>query len=62
MPYINVQITSGASKAQKSELVAEFTQTLTRVLNKRPEHTHIVIQEIEPQNWGFKGQLTDQLK
>jgi 4-oxalocrotonate tautomerase len=32
---------------------------LVRVLNKRPEHTHIVIQEIADENWGFAGMLTD---
>lgn len=59
MPYINVQITRGsASRAQKAQVVAEFTQTLQVVLGKRPEHTHIVIDEIEPDNWGFAGMLT----
>jgi 4-oxalocrotonate tautomerase len=30
-----------------------------RVLNKRPEHTHVVIQEIAEEDWGFAGVLTD---
>jgi 4-oxalocrotonate tautomerase len=59
VPYINVQITKGASRAQKAEIVREFTATLARVLGKKPEHTHIVIQEIEDDNWGFAGVLTD---
>jgi 4-oxalocrotonate tautomerase len=59
MPYINVQITKGATRAQKEQLVAEFTDTLVRVLGKRPEHTHIVIQEIADEDWGFAGVLTD---
>jgi len=33
-----------------------------RVLSKKPEHTHIVIQEIEEENWGFSGLLTDEWK
>jgi len=32
------------------------------VLGKRPEHTHIVIQEIEDENWGFAGILTDDFR
>ena len=28
-------------------------------LRKRPEHTHVVIQEIAPEDWGFAGMLTD---
>jgi 4-oxalocrotonate tautomerase len=62
MPYINVQITRGATREQKETIVREFTDTLVRVLGKRPEHTHIVIQEIEDQNWGFAGLLTDDFR
>lgn len=59
MPYINLQMTKGATREQKEEIVADFTATLVRVLGKRPEHTHIVIQEIEDTDWGFAGVLTD---
>jgi 4-oxalocrotonate tautomerase len=59
MPYINVQITKGARRAQKEQLVAEFTDALVRILGKKPEHTHIVIQEIADEDWGFAGVLTD---
>lgn len=62
MPYINLQITKGATRDQKNQIVKEFTETLVKVLGKKPEHTHIVIQEIEDQNWGFSGMLTDEYK
>ncbi len=62
MPYINLQITKGATREQKAQIVAEFTNTLNRVLDKKPEHIHIVIQEIEDENWGFSGLLTDDWK
>ena len=62
MPYVSVQITAGATREQKAELVKEFTATLVRILGKRPEHTHIVIQEIADENWGFSGMLTDDWK
>jgi 4-oxalocrotonate tautomerase len=59
MPYVNVKITrDGVTKAQKAQIVREITDTLVRVLSKRPEHTHIVIDEIDTDNWGFSGQLT----
>lgn len=60
MPYINLQITKGATRDQKRQVVREFTDTLVRVLGKRPEHTHIVIQEIADEDWGFAGMLTDE--
>ncbi|TDQ82098.1 4-oxalocrotonate tautomerase [Dongia mobilis] len=62
MPYVNVQITRGATRAQKSALVAEITDALVRNLGKKPEHTHIVIQEIDEADWGFAGMLTDDWK
>lgn len=62
MPYINLQITKGASREQKSKIVKEMTDTLVSVLGKQPEHIHIVIQEIQEEDWGFEGQLTDEWK
>jgi 4-oxalocrotonate tautomerase len=59
MPVIQLQITKGATRDQKSQIVREFTDTLVRVLGKKPEHTHIVIQEIADDNWGFDAMLTD---
>lgn len=62
MPYVNIQITQGATRAQKAQLVKEITESLMRVLGKKPEHTHIVIQEIKEEDWGFSGLLTDEWK
>jgi len=62
MPYINLQITKGATRDQKDQIVKEFTETLVKVLGKKPEHTHIVIQEIDEENWGFSGMLTDDFR
>ena len=60
MPYVNVKITrDGVTAEQKGELVRDITDSLVRVLGKRPEHIHIVIDEVEPQNWGYAGVLTD---
>ncbi|HZG18310.1 MAG TPA: 4-oxalocrotonate tautomerase family protein [Candidatus Bathyarchaeia archaeon] len=61
-PYINLQITKGATRDQKAQIVNEFTETLVKVLGKKPEHTHIVIQEIDEENWGFSGMLTDDFR
>ena len=61
MPYINVQITKGATREQKKEIVEQMTKTLVDVLDKKPEHIHIVIDEIDTDNWGFEGKLTSDL-
>ena len=63
MPYVNVIITKdGVTAAQKKKLVEEITQTLVSVLGKKPEHIRIVIDEIEPENWGFAGMLTTEYR
>lgn len=62
MPYINVQITAGASREQKAQIVKDMTNSLVNVLGKKPEHIHIVIQEIKEEDWGFEGMLTDDWK
>jgi 4-oxalocrotonate tautomerase len=62
MPYVNIQITQGATREQKSQLVQEVTASIVQILGKKPEHTHIVIQEIAEENWGFAGMLTDDWK
>lgn len=62
MPYINVQITQGATRDQKAQIVKDMTNSLVVVLGKKPEHIHIVIQEIKEEDWGFEGMLTDDWK
>jgi 4-oxalocrotonate tautomerase len=62
MPYVNVRITKGATREQKAQVVLEITQTLQRVLGKQPEHTHIIIDEVDPENWGFAGMLTTEFR
>ncbi len=63
MPYVNVRITDdGVTREQKATIVAEITDTLSRVLGKKPEHTHIVIDEIKTDNWGFAGMLTSEYR
>lgn len=63
MPYVNVRITKdGATAEQKARIVAEITRSLQTVLGKRPEHIHIIIDEIDPENWDFAGMLTTEYR
>jgi 4-oxalocrotonate tautomerase len=63
MPVVTVRITrDGVTADQKRQVVAEITQTLQRVLGKRPEHTHVIIEEVDPENWGFAGMLTTEYR
>ncbi len=52
----------GVTREQKAQIVREITDTLVRVLGKKPEHTHIVIDEVDTDNWGFAGMLTTEYR
>ena len=57
MPYVNIKITrEGATAEQKAALIAGVTELLQRVLNKNPQTTVVVIDEVETDNWGIGGE------
>ncbi len=57
MPYVNIKITrEGASPEQKAELIRGVTELLVKVLNKNPQTTVVVIDEIDTDNWGIGGE------
>ncbi|AJO79634.1 MULTISPECIES: tautomerase family protein [Pseudomonas] len=63
MPFVNVRITrDGATREQKAQVIREITDTLQRVLNKAPELTHIVIEEVDTDNWGYAGMTTTEYR
>ncbi|MCG5524181.1 4-oxalocrotonate tautomerase family protein [Ectothiorhodospira haloalkaliphila] len=59
MPYVNIKITregAGATPEQKAELIRGATQLLVDVLDKNPNTTVVVIDEVETDNWGVGGE------
>lgn len=58
MPYVNIKVTGGKeapSMEQKAELIQGVTELLGRVLDKNPETTVVVIDEVDTDNWGIGG-------
>lgn len=55
MPYVRIEITDGATYEQKLQLYKETTEMLVRILNKKPEYTFVVIEEVDNENWGHMG-------
>ncbi len=58
MPYVNIKVTGGKeapTPEQKAQLIAGVTELLQKVLNKNPETTVVVIDEIDMDNWGIGG-------
>ncbi|VTX55971.1 4-oxalocrotonate tautomerase family protein [Neisseria sp. DTU_2020_1000833_1_SI_GRL_NUU_006] len=59
MPYVNIKVTGGSeapSAEQKAELIRGVTELLARVLNKNPQTTVVVIDEVDMDNWGIGGE------
>lgn len=57
MPYVNIKITKeGATPEKKAELIKGVTQLLVDVLNKNPNTTVVVIDEVDTDNWGIGGE------
>ena len=61
MPFVSVRITrEGNTPEQKAKVIEEITDTLQRVLGKKPELTHIVIEEVDMANWGVAGKTASE--
>ncbi|RYJ38256.1 4-oxalocrotonate tautomerase [Flavobacterium anhuiense] len=63
MPYVKIELTrEGVTREQKQQLISGITELITEVLDKDPNLTHIVIQEIELDDWGFAGEQVSVLR
>lgn len=61
MPYVNIKITNEhVTPEKKAELIKGVTQLLVDVLDKNPETTVVVIDEVNTDNWGIAGQSVTQ--
>ena len=61
MPYINIKVTNeGVTREQKQALIKGATQLMVDILDKSPQTTFVVIDEVETDNWGIGfNQVTD---
>jgi 4-oxalocrotonate tautomerase len=56
MPYVNIKVTpEGLTASKKAELIEGVTALLQSVLQKRPETTVVVIDEVATEDWGIGG-------
>jgi len=63
MPYVKLELTrEGVTREQKQQLISGITNLITDVLNKDPHLTHVVIQEIELDDWGYAGDQVSVLR
>lgn len=63
MPYINIRITrEGVTAEQKLQLIQGATELMSQVLNKNPQQTFVVIDEVDTDNWGLAGENVTTLR
>ena len=63
MPYVNIRVTDeGVTSAQKRALIAGASKLLQDVLDKDPETTFVVIDEVSTDNWGVGGEQITRLR
>jgi 4-oxalocrotonate tautomerase len=63
MPYVKIEVTrEGVTREQKQQLIKGVTDVITNVLNKDPHLTHVVIQEIALDDWGYAGEQVSVLR
>ena len=57
MPFASIKITREpkATGAQKAELIRRVTDAIVEVLDKDPQTTFVIIEEIETEAWGIAG-------
>lgn len=56
MPIVTIQITrEGATAEQKAALIKGATDLLKDVLNKDPNNTFVLIEEVDLEDWGVGG-------
>ncbi|MEM7060365.1 MAG: 4-oxalocrotonate tautomerase family protein [Pseudomonadota bacterium] len=69
MPYVNIKVTreggpdgTGPSAKQKAQLISGITALLQDVLNKSPNSTFVVIDEVPLDNWGIAARTVRQIR
>ena len=63
MPFVKILVTDeGVTREQKRQLIKGVTDVITDVLNKDPHLTHIAIEEVNTDNWGYAGEQTSILR
>ena len=62
MPIVRVEIAKGvASVEQKRNVIRRMTDVLVEELGRNPEYVFVLIDEVDTDNWGRKGQSLTEL-
>lgn len=63
MPYITIDVLrEGITREKKQLLIKQISEAVSTILNKDPHLTHVLINEIDDDNWGYAGEQVSVLK
>lgn len=62
MPIVIVRAVEGISTEKKEELMARITEVMKDVLDKNPEATHVIVEEVSAENWGIRGKTVEAIR
>lgn len=63
MPIVTIELTrEGVTREQKQQLIKGATELISSVLNKDPGLTHVIIDEVDLDNWGMAGEQVSVLR
>ena len=65
MPLVTIKLArreEPTTAEQKAALISGMTQLLQDILAKRPEDVVVLIEEVDPDNWGQGGQTATALR
>ena len=57
MPIVTVQMFPGRTVEQKRKLVKAITDAMVEHADAKPKNLHVLIQEVEIEDWGLAGTL-----
>ena len=61
MPIVRVEMWTGRSKEQKAELAEAITDAVARIAQTSPDHTIVLFNDVDRDNWAEGGKLASDL-
>ncbi len=55
MPVVRIDLWKGRDKEKKKELIEKVTSALVDAIDCPTEAVHVIINEVEKDNWGIGG-------
>ncbi len=60
MPIVKIDLWKGRDKQIKKELIEKVTTVISEVVGCPAEAVHIIINDIDKDNWGIGGDLSSE--